>query len=137
MKLMHRSSSESTSPLSRQGPSALLRVHVPSLIVWAILCGIGVWGFGFDWKLPAFFAPRQPAVEEHLDALNRELLDRLQRGGEVFVSNAVVGGRYVLRACIVNFHTTLGDVEAVPAIIVRVGRAVDEQLRSGPVMRRR
>ena len=45
------------------------------------------------------------AVERHLDALNRALLDRLQRGGEAFVSNAVVGGRYVLRACIVNFHT--------------------------------
>src|SRR5262245_25696275 len=29
-------------------------------------------------------------VERHVDALNRELLDRLQRGGETFVSNAVV-----------------------------------------------
>jgi aromatic-L-amino-acid/L-tryptophan decarboxylase len=72
----------------------------------------------------------EPAVEDHLDALNRELLDRLQRGGEVFVSNAVVGSRYVLRACIVNFHTTLEDVEAVPGIVVRLGRAVDAQLRS-------
>ncbi len=63
-----------------------------------------------------------------LDALNRELLDRLQRGGELFVSNAVVGGRYVLRACIVNFHTTLADVEAVPGIVVRVGRAVTDEL---------
>lgn len=71
----------------------------------------------------------EPAVEEYLDALNRELLDRLQRGGEVFVSNAVVAGRYVLRACIVNFHTTISDVEAVPAIVVRVGQAVDMQLR--------
>ena len=69
------------------------------------------------------------AVERHLDALNRELLDRLQRGGEAFVSNAVIRGRYVLRACIVNFHTSLEDVEAVPAIAVRLGRAVDAQLR--------
>ena len=29
------------------------------------------------------------SVEAHLDALNRELLDRLQRGGELFVSNAM------------------------------------------------
>jgi aromatic-L-amino-acid decarboxylase len=71
----------------------------------------------------------EPAVEEHLDALNRGLLDRLQRGGELFVSNAVIGGRYLLRACIVNFHTTLEDIEAVPAIVVRLGRAVDVQLR--------
>jgi glutamate/tyrosine decarboxylase-like PLP-dependent enzyme len=71
----------------------------------------------------------EQAVERHLDALNRELLDRLQRGGEAFVSNAVVGGRYVLRACIVNFHTTRADVEAVPEIVVRVGRKVDAELR--------
>jgi glutamate/tyrosine decarboxylase-like PLP-dependent enzyme len=68
-------------------------------------------------------------VERHLDRLNRELLDRLQRGGEAFVSNAVVGGRYVLRACIVNFHTSLADVEAVPEIVARMGRTVDAELR--------
>ena len=68
-------------------------------------------------------------VERHLDALNRELLDRLQRGGEAFVSNAIVAGRYVLRACIVNFHTDRADVEAVPEIVARVGRLVDAELR--------
>jgi glutamate/tyrosine decarboxylase-like PLP-dependent enzyme len=69
------------------------------------------------------------AVEGHLDALNRALLDRLQRGGEAFVSNAIVGGRYVLRACIVNFHTGRPDVEALPEIVARIGRAVDAELR--------
>jgi glutamate/tyrosine decarboxylase-like PLP-dependent enzyme len=69
-------------------------------------------------------------VERHLDALNRELLDRLQRGGEAFVSNAIVDGRYVLRACIVNFRTTRADVEAVPEIVARVGRTVDTELRA-------
>ena len=71
----------------------------------------------------------EPSVERHLDALNRELLDRLQRGGEAFVSNAIVGGRYVLRACIVNFHTARADVEAVPEIVARIGRTVDAELR--------
>ena len=65
-----------------------------------------------------------PDVETYLDALNRELLDRLQRGGETFVSNAVIEGRYVLRACIVNFHTSLADVEASVEIAARVGRHV-------------
>jgi len=69
------------------------------------------------------------AVELHLDALNRELLDRLQRGGETFVSNAVVDGHYVLRACIVNFHTASADVQALPAIVARIGRTVDAELR--------
>jgi len=71
----------------------------------------------------------QTRIGSYLDALNRELLDRLQRGGEAFVSNAVVGGHYVLRACIVNFHTAQADVEAVPAIVARIGRAVDGELR--------
>jgi glutamate/tyrosine decarboxylase-like PLP-dependent enzyme len=69
-------------------------------------------------------------VERYLDAVNRALLDRLQRGGEAFVSNAVIGGSYLLRACIVNFNTTQSDVEAVPAIVTRLGRAVDAELRS-------
>jgi glutamate/tyrosine decarboxylase-like PLP-dependent enzyme len=72
---------------------------------------------------------REAQVEHYLDALNREILDLLQRGGEIFVSNAVVGGRYVLRTCIVNFHTTQADVEAVPDIVARIGRSADAQLR--------
>ena len=71
----------------------------------------------------------EAAVEVHLDALNRELVDRLQHGGEAFVSNAVVDGHYVLRACIVNFHTAQTDVEAVPEIVARIGHVVDAELR--------
>jgi len=72
---------------------------------------------------------QESEVELHLDALNRKLVDRLQRGGETFISNAVVGGRYVLRACIVNFHTTQADVEALPDIVAGIGREVDAELR--------
>jgi len=81
--------------------------------------------------IPADLRPRagDEAVERHLDALNRELLDRLQRGGQAFVSNAVVNGRYLLRACIVNFHTDIPDVEALPGIVAEVGRSVDRELR--------
>jgi len=68
-------------------------------------------------------------VELYLDAINRELLDRVQRGGETFVSNAVVDGHYLLRACIVNFYTTQSDVEAVPTIVARIGQVVDAELR--------
>jgi len=71
----------------------------------------------------------EPEVEAHLDALNREVLDRMQRGGEAFVSNAVIRGRYVLRACIVNFNTTRRDIEAVAEISSRMGREVDAELR--------
>jgi glutamate/tyrosine decarboxylase-like PLP-dependent enzyme len=68
-------------------------------------------------------------VERYLDEVNRALLDRVQRGGEAFVSNAVVDGHYLLRACIVDFYTARSDVEAVPEIVVRIGQRVDSELR--------
>ena len=71
-------------------------------------------------------------VERRLDSLNRTVLDRLQQGGELFVSNAVVRNRYALRACIVNFHTTQADVEASVQIAIRVGREVDAEMRAIP-----
>jgi aromatic-L-amino-acid decarboxylase len=58
---------------------------------------------------------------DELDRLNEELLERLQTGGEAFVSNAVIGGSYFLRACIVNFRTTEDDIRALPEIVKRVG----------------
>ena len=76
--------------------------------------------------VPATLRPRlgESEAEQQLDAINREVLDRLQRGGEAFVSNAVVNERYALRACIVNFHTSESDVKALPEIVARVGRGV-------------
>lgn len=68
------------------------------------------------------------AREAYLNRLNEELLDRIQRSGEAFVSHAVIDGRYVLRACIVNINTRIADIEALPAIIARLGRAAHAAL---------
>ena len=70
----------------------------------------------------------------YLDELNQALLERIQCSGEAFVSNAVVGGRYALRACIVNLNTRRADVEALPEIVARLGRAVDAELRPAGAM---
>ncbi len=70
------------------------------------------------------------AVEEYLNELNQAVQDRLERGGEAFVSNAVIGGRYCLRACIVNFNTTRADVEAIPGIVARLGREIHAERRA-------
>ncbi|MCC7043265.1 MAG: aspartate aminotransferase family protein [Acidobacteria bacterium] len=69
-------------------------------------------------------------VRPYLDKLNQALLDRLQREGRAFVSNAVVNGTYVLRACIVNFHTSAADIEALPGIVTELGRTLDRTMRS-------
>jgi hypothetical protein len=72
-------------------------------------------------------------VEEYLNRLNETLLARLKVGGELFVSNAVLDGRFALRACIVNFRTTLADAAGIPAMVARAGRAADAELRpAGP-----
>ncbi len=68
-------------------------------------------------------------VAEYLNKLNTEVLDRLQRGGEAFLTNAVVDGRFLLRACVVNFRSTTADAEAVAAIVARVGREADRDVR--------
>jgi glutamate/tyrosine decarboxylase-like PLP-dependent enzyme len=68
--------------------------------------------------------------QDYLNKLNESLLNKLQEEGEVFVSNAVLQGSYALRACIVNFRTTLKDVEKLPAIIIRIGRDLDAKLRN-------
>ncbi|NOT33029.1 MAG: aspartate aminotransferase family protein [Candidatus Eisenbacteria bacterium] len=71
----------------------------------------------------------EPAVDAYLDALNREVLERVQSGGEAFVSNAVIRGRYMLRACVVNFNTRTADMAALVVLSARVGRDVDTDLR--------
>ena len=68
-------------------------------------------------------------TEEYLNQLNSELLTRLQNSGEAYISNAVIDGRFALRACIVNFRTSLADIEALPEIVIRMGREVDLALR--------
>lgn len=92
----------------------------------AFTLGLSIVTFRF---VPAGLAPESPGAEEYLNELNRVLLERLQAGGEAFVSNAVLDGRFVLRACVVNFRTTLDDVEALPEIVVRLGREVDAETR--------
>ena len=71
------------------------------------------------------FVPRAPALSEtQLDKLNLKILNRVQRGGRVFISNATIRGRFALRACIVNHRSTTADVEAVADEVVTVGRAI-------------
>jgi len=67
-----------------------------------------------------YFPPGYPETE--LNKLNELLLNDLQANGEVFLSNAVVGDKYCLRACIVNFRTSEKDIEETVEIIVRSGR---------------
>ncbi|HZX74029.1 MAG TPA: aminotransferase class V-fold PLP-dependent enzyme [Cyclobacteriaceae bacterium] len=71
-----------------------------------------------------------PDTEQtYLNKLNQSLLNRLQSGGEVFLSNAVLENNYLLRLCIVNFRTRLSDIAAMPAIVLKEGRLIHEQMQ--------
>jgi len=67
--------------------------------------------------------------QEYLNQLNQALLNRLQAGGEVFPSNAVVDDNFLLRICIVNFHTLFSDIRSLPAIVLREGKLIHEQMQ--------
>jgi len=75
------------------------------------------------------YVPSQNADESYLNKLNETLLNDLQRGGQVFLSNAVVGEKYCLRGCIVNFRTSEKDIHEIVEIIVQEGRKVHARLQ--------
>lgn len=72
--------------------------------------------------VPVSEASGAAATEAYLNTLNEQLLNQLQRAGEVFLSNAVVDSKYCLRACIVNFRTAQQDIHEAIEIIVSTGR---------------
>jgi aromatic-L-amino-acid decarboxylase len=67
--------------------------------------------------------------ETYLNTLNETLLNELQKGGEVFLSNAIVSEKYCLRGCIVNFRTSKKDIEEIVKIIIREGRRINKKLQ--------
>jgi glutamate/tyrosine decarboxylase-like PLP-dependent enzyme len=79
--------------------------------------------------VPPDLTPGSEGVEAYLNKLNTEVLTRLQKSGEAVVSNAVVRGTFLLRACVVNFRTSLEDIEALPVLVTRIGREIDAIMR--------
>ena len=62
--------------------------------------------------------------EDRLDRHNERLLAALQRDGRVYLSNATIGGRVALRACITNFRTTRADIRETVAVVGEIGARV-------------
>lgn len=70
-----------------------------------------------------------PERESYLDALNERLMTEIQLDGRVYCSNAVLGDRFVLRACIVNFRTEAEDMDALLHVAAELGAKLDRELR--------
>jgi aromatic-L-amino-acid decarboxylase len=71
----------------------------------------------------------QEGREAYLDALNERLMTSIQLDGRAYCSNAYLGGRFVLRACIVNFRTEAEDCDALLDVAVELGAKLDAELR--------
>ena len=61
-------------------------------------------------------------IDEQLDALNERLLVELQRDGSSYLSNARLRGRFSLRGCVMNYRTTLRDMEILLEDLRRVAQ---------------
>jgi len=77
------------------------------------------------------FVPRElrddASAERYLNRLNEALMMELQLGGEVFPSNAVIDGRFALRACIVNYRTEVAQMDKLIDQALTKGRALHAQ----------
>ena len=79
--------------------------------------------------VPGDLKAGERSTEEYLNKLNAEILTRLQKGGRVYPSNAIVKGKFALRVCIVNFRTTREDILSLPPLVLKVAKETDEALR--------
>ena len=70
--------------------------------------------------------PHPASVEQYLDELNERLLIAMQLDGRTFCSNAVLGKRFVLRACIVNFRTEAEHVDLLLDVAAELGAKLHE-----------
>jgi aromatic-L-amino-acid/L-tryptophan decarboxylase len=69
--------------------------------------------------------PQREDINRQLDALNERVLVELQRDGSSYLSNAGLGGRFSLRGCVMNYRTTLRDMEILLDDVRRVARKVE------------
>jgi aromatic-L-amino-acid decarboxylase len=67
--------------------------------------------------------------EEYLNTLNERLMTEIHLDGRAYCSNAILNGRFVLRACIVNFRTEAEDVEATLDVAAELGAKLHAELR--------
>ena len=64
-------------------------------------------------------------TEDELNRLNSEILRRILKRGNIYLSNATVHSRFCLRACVVNHRTTNSDIDRVVTEVLAVAKEMD------------
>lgn len=73
--------------------------------------------------------PHDDRTGRYLDELNEQIVYAVQRAGLVYPSNALVRGRYAIRACLISYRTEADHVEMLVDEVVRHGQRLDAELR--------
>jgi len=68
------------------------------------------------------YAGARERSEDETAAINRALLERLQLGGEAFLTSTDLRGHFVLRACFVNYRSRREDVDRMLEAVRTIGR---------------
>jgi aromatic-L-amino-acid decarboxylase len=69
--------------------------------------------------------------EDSVNALNQELLLRLQESGIAVISSTVLDGNFALRAAITNHRSRREDFQILVDAVVRIGEGVGRDFRNG------
>jgi aromatic-L-amino-acid/L-tryptophan decarboxylase len=72
------------------------------------------------WEPPLSIVPFR--LRDRDDAANRELLERINKSGRMYLSSTVVDGRFMLRACVLAHRTHRTRIEEAVAIIRRAAK---------------
>jgi len=73
---------------------------------------------------PVAIANDEPA----LDALNKQVMERMQSEGITFLTNAILRGHFVLRACILHYATSEQDIDIMLEAVRSTASNVISQL---------
>lgn len=68
--------------------------------------------------------------EKKLNDLNQRLIEKVQAGGEAFVSGTTLMGRTALRACVLHYATSEDDIDSLVEIVRRAGSALTASIAS-------
>lgn len=76
-------------------------------------------------RLASATQDEQRRISAGLDDLNARIMHSVQRGGRVYLSNAMIHGRFALRICITNFRTTRRDIDHTLEVLRETGKSLE------------
>jgi len=78
-------------------------------------------------KLAGAFENERLEVDAQLDLLNTQIMRCVQKGGEAYISNATISGKFALRVCITNFRTTRADIDKTLQVIREAAQQIVQE----------